>query len=61
MKPIFTIHAGEYLFGSYIEKNFKNLNVWVPTKDTGIDFLVSDASNKKTITLTKIHGRPKTL
>ena len=23
MKPIFTIHAGEYLVGSYIEENYK--------------------------------------
>ena len=49
MKPIFTIHAGEYLLGSFIEGKFKNLNVWVPTKDTGIDLLVSDAANKTTI------------
>ena len=50
MKPIFTIHAGEYLLGSFIEGKFKNLNVWVPTKDKGIDLLISDAANKKTIT-----------
>ena len=50
MKPIFTVHAGEYLFGSFIESKFKNLNVWVPTKDKGIDLLVSDATNKTTIT-----------
>jgi len=49
MKSIFTIHAGEYLLGSSIEGKFKNLNVWVPTKDTGIDLLVSDAANKTTI------------
>ncbi len=41
MKPIFTIHAGEFLVGSYIEQNFKNWNLWVPSGDTGIDILVS--------------------
>jgi hypothetical protein len=51
MKPIFTIHAGEYLVGSYIENTFKNCNVWVPSKDSGIDLLVTDKKNKKTISL----------
>jgi len=51
MKPIFTVHAGEYLVGSYIEQKFKGLNVWVPTKDTGIDLLVTDKKNKKTASL----------
>jgi hypothetical protein len=36
MKPIFTIHAGEYLVGSYIEEHYKYFNVWIPSKDTGI-------------------------
>jgi len=51
MKPLFTIHAGEYLVGSYIEKNFKKYNVWVPSKDTGIDLLVTNSKNDKTISL----------
>jgi len=51
MKPIFTIHAGEYLVGSEIEENYPNLRVWVPSKDTGIDLLVTSADGKKTITL----------
>jgi hypothetical protein len=51
MKPLFTIHAGEYLVGSYIEHSFKQLNVWVPTRDTGIDLLVTDAKNRKTVSL----------
>ena len=42
MKPIFTIHAGEYLAGSFIEKHLKNCEVWVPSKDTGIDLLVTN-------------------
>ncbi len=49
MKPIFTIHAGEYLLGAHIESTYKNVNVWVPTKDTGIDLLVTDANNQKSL------------
>ena len=49
MKPLFTIHAGEYLVGSYIEKHFKKYNVWIPSKDTGIDLLVTNSKNNKTI------------
>ena len=51
MKPIFTVHAGEYLVGSYIEEKLKNFNVWVPSKDTGVDLLVTDKNNKKTVSL----------
>jgi hypothetical protein len=49
MRSLFTIHAGEYLVGQYIEDNFKKLNVWIPSKDTGIDFLVTNKSNTKSI------------
>ena len=51
MKPIFTIHAGEYLVGSYIEENYKNLNVWIPSKDTGIDLLITDQKNNLNVSL----------
>jgi hypothetical protein len=51
MKPLFTVHAGEYLVGSHIEHNFKKLHVWVPSKDTGIDLLVSDSQNRRTLSL----------
>ena len=51
MRPIFTIHAGEYLVASHIETTFKGLNVWVPSKDTGVDLLVTDKANKKTVSL----------
>ncbi len=51
MRPIFTIHAGEYLVASHIESTFKGLNVWVPSKDTGVDLLVTDKTNKKTVSL----------
>lgn len=51
MKPLFTVHAGEYLVGSQIEKMRKDWNVWVPAKDTGIDLLVTNTSNNKAVSL----------
>ncbi len=43
MRPIFTIHAGEFIVGEHLER--KGLNVWVPTKDTGVDLLVTNSTN----------------
>lgn len=51
MRPIFTVHAGEYLTGSFIEKTFPGSRVWIPSKDTGIDLLVTDANCKNPISL----------
>ena len=51
MQPIFTIHAGEYLVGSYIEDKFKKYRVWVPSKDIGIDLLVTNSKNSKAVSL----------
>ena len=56
MQPMFTIHAGEYLVGSYIEQNLtdqngKKLNLWIPSKDTGIDLLVTDQTNRHTTSI----------
>src|ERR1700738_2367050 len=51
MKPMFSVHAGEYLTGSHIEKQFRRVNLWVPAKDTGIDLLVSDRANRQTVSL----------
>lgn len=45
MRPIFTVHAGEFLVGEYIEKRFPKLNVWVPSKDTGVDLLVTNKND----------------
>jgi hypothetical protein len=36
MRPIFTIHAGEFIFGAHLEATFKGINIWVPAKDTGV-------------------------
>ena len=51
MKPLFTVHAGEYLVGSHIETHYPKWNVWVPSKDTGIDLLVTNAGNTRTVSL----------
>jgi hypothetical protein len=51
MKPLFTVHAGEYLVGSHIERTYPRWNVWLPSKDTGIDLLVTDAKNRKSVSL----------
>lgn len=46
MQPIFTIHAGEYLVGNELEKRFKDCDVWVPSKDSGVDLLITKKSNR---------------
>lgn len=45
MRPIFTVHAGEFLVGEHIEKKYSALSVWIPSKDTGIDLLVTNKSD----------------
>jgi hypothetical protein len=51
MRPIFTVHAGEFLIGEYIEKKYPKLNVWVPSKDTGVDLLVTNKANSESVSL----------
>lgn len=51
MKHMFTVHIGEYLVGDYIERAYPDWNVGVPSKDTGTDLLVTEARNRKTVTL----------
>ena len=51
MKPLFTVHVGEYLVGAYIERTFPRWNVWLPSKDTGVDLLVTDTRNRKAVPL----------
>jgi hypothetical protein len=51
MKPLFTIHAGEYLAGAHIEQHYPKWNVWLPSKDTGIDLLVTNAGNSRAVSL----------
>jgi hypothetical protein len=51
MKPLFTVHAGEYLVASHIETCYPKWKVWLPAKDTGIDLLVTNTSNTKSVSL----------
>lgn len=51
MKPIFTIHAGEYLVASEIESKLKDKKIWLPSKDTGIDLLITNANSTKTVSI----------
>jgi len=51
VKPLFTIHAGEFLVDYEIERKFPRVNVWIPAKDTGIDLLISNNNNTKTVSL----------
>jgi hypothetical protein len=47
MKPLFTIHEGEFLVGDYINRRFGHkYDVWVPTKDSGVDLLVTRKGRK---------------
>jgi hypothetical protein len=56
MRPMFTIHAGEYLVGLYVQQRL-GLNAWVPAKDTGIDLLVTDRENRRTVSLQAKYGK----
>ena len=52
MRPLFTIHGGEYITASYLERKFKkNLRVWVPSIDDGIDLLLTSRNCRKTVSL----------
>jgi hypothetical protein len=56
MKPLFTIHAGEYLVGLHVQKSLK-LNTWIPGKDIGIDLLVTDSKNLHAVSLQVKYGK----
>lgn len=51
MRPIFTIHAGEYLVATRIEESFPDLRIWIPSSDTGIDLLVTDSRQNRVASL----------
>jgi hypothetical protein len=51
VKPLFTVHAGQFLVVSEIERKFRRVNVWIPAKDTGIDLLLSKNDNTTTVSL----------
>ncbi len=51
MKPLFTIHAGEFLVASYIEQKFEDYLVWLPSRDSGVDLLLTDKYCKKAVSI----------
>ena len=51
MKTIFTIHAGEFLVGSEIERRIPEANVWLPSKDTGVDLLATNKQSTQVVSL----------
>ena len=56
MRPMFTIHAGEYLVGLHVQQRL-GFNVWIPAKDTGIDLLVTDRENRHVTSLQAKYGK----
>lgn len=57
MTPIFTVHAGEYLVGTHLERTFRSCRVWIPSKDSGIDLLLTDASCSRAVPLQVKYSR----
>jgi len=51
MKTLFTVHAGEFLVDSEIEQQIPGARIWLPSKDTGIDLLVTDSRNTQAVAL----------
>ena len=51
MKPLFTIHAGEFLVASYIEQRFKDYLVWLPSRDLGVDLRLTDKACKRAVSI----------
>ena len=60
MTPIFTVHAGEYLVGTHLERTFPDCRVWIPAKDSGIDLLVTDESCSRAVSLQVKYSRDYT-
>jgi hypothetical protein len=36
MRPLFSVHAGEFLVGNEVERRFPDAILWLPAKDTGV-------------------------
>jgi hypothetical protein len=47
VKPLFTIHEGEFVVGDYITRHLKKYEVFVPSKDSGTDLLVVPKGRRK--------------
>src|SRR6266508_5313935 len=57
MRPLFTVHAGELLVGSAIERRIRHSAVWVPSKDIGIDLLVTSTRTPRAVSLQVKYSR----
>ena len=57
MRPLFTVHAGEFVVGNEIERRFPKANLWLPAKDTGVDLLVTNAVRSRSVTLQVKYSR----
>lgn len=57
MRPLFTVHAGEFLVGSEVERRLPGAHVWLPSKDTGIDLLVTNSRNTRSVSLQVKYSR----
>jgi hypothetical protein len=52
MKQFYAINEGEYLVGLCVNKEIKNCELWIPAKDNGADFLVTNKDNyRKSVSL----------
>ncbi len=51
MRPFLSLNAGEYLATAHIEREFRKAQVWMPSRDTGVDLLVSDRRRRHTVAL----------
>ena len=49
MRPLFTIHAGEYVFGQEVLNKKLGLDLWIPAKDRGIDFLITNEDRSHSV------------
>jgi hypothetical protein len=57
MRPLFTVHAGEFVVGNEIERRFPKAILWLPAKDTGVDLLVTNATRSRSVTLQVKYSR----
>ncbi len=57
MKNLYSIHAGEFVVGNFIEKNYKNVKLWIPSRDVGTDLLVTGANSERPVSLQVKYSR----
>lgn len=51
MKSLFTLNAGEFIAGTEIEKRVPGATVWAPSKDSGVDIIVSNSKGNRFVSL----------